>query len=142
VTETEKLLGELVALPSVNPAFLPAGHRDAGEDRVAELLGVIAARAGLDVDFQKVARGRSNVIARLVPAGKTKRCILLAPHMDTVAAFSPDQFIPRVAKGRLHGRGACDTKGSVAAMLMALSALARNRRRPAQTEIIFCGAGR
>jgi acetylornithine deacetylase/succinyl-diaminopimelate desuccinylase family protein len=139
VTEVEKLLGELVALPSVNPAFLPKGHRDAGEFRVADFLGVAAARAGLDVDFQKVALGRSNVIARLLPAGKIKQRIVLAPHMDTVAVSSEDQFHPRVAKGRLYGRGACDTKGSIAAMLTALSALARSSLRPAQTEIIFAG---
>lgn len=139
MTETEKLLGELVALPSVNPAFLPEGHRDAGEARVAEFLGVTAARAGLDVDFQEVAQGRSNVTARMAPAGKIKQRILLAPHMDTVAPSSEDQFLPRVARGRLYGRGACDTKGSIAAMLTALSVLARIRRRPAGTEIIFAG---
>jgi acetylornithine deacetylase/succinyl-diaminopimelate desuccinylase-like protein len=139
VTETEKLLGELVALPSVNPAFLPEGHRDAGEARVAEFLGVAAGRAGLDVDFQKVAPGRSNVIARIAPAGKIKQRILLAPHMDTVAPSSQDQRRPRVVNGRLHGRGACDTKGSIAAMLTAMSVLARNGRRPAGTEIILAG---
>ncbi len=139
VTQAEKLLSELVALPSVNPAFLPEGHRDAGESRVADFLAVEAARAGLDVDFQQVAPGRSNVIAKLSPTGKIKQRIALAPHMDTVAAFSEDQFRPRVTKGRLYGRGACDTKGSIAAMLTALSVLARNSRRPAETEIIFAG---
>ncbi|HEX4121437.1 MAG TPA: M20/M25/M40 family metallo-hydrolase [Verrucomicrobiae bacterium] len=139
MTDTQKLLAELVALPSVNPAFLPGGDRDAGEGRVAEFLGAAAGRAGLDVKFQKVARGRSNVIAGLMPAGKTKCRILLAPHMDTVAAFGQDQFVPRVANGRLYGRGACDTKGSIAAMLIALSSFARSGRRPAETEIIFAG---
>jgi acetylornithine deacetylase/succinyl-diaminopimelate desuccinylase-like protein len=139
VTETEKLLGELVALPSVNPAFLPEGHPDAGEGRVAQFLSAVAARAGLDADFQKVAPGRSNLIVRLEPSGKIRQRILLAPHMDTVGAFSPDQFKPRVAKGRLHGRGACDTKGSISAMLSALIALGKNSRRPVNTEIIFAG---
>jgi succinyl-diaminopimelate desuccinylase len=137
VTETERFLGELVAIPSVNPAFLPEGDRNAGEARVAEFLGAAAARAGLDVDFQKVAPNRSNVIARISPAGKIHQRVLLAPHMDTVAPSGEGQFLPRVAKGRLHGRGACDTKGSIAAMFMALSVLARNGRRPAETEIIF-----
>ncbi|HUD48015.1 MAG TPA: M20/M25/M40 family metallo-hydrolase [Candidatus Baltobacteraceae bacterium] len=139
MTETEKLLGELVALPSVNPAFLPEGHRDAGEARVAEYLGAAARRAGLDVDFQKVAPGRSNVIARLTPAGRIKQRIVLAPHMDTVAPSSEGQFLPRVTKGRLYGRGACDTKGSIAAMFTALSVLARERRRPTATEVILAG---
>jgi acetylornithine deacetylase/succinyl-diaminopimelate desuccinylase-like protein len=63
----------------------------------------------------------------------------LAPHLDTVNAVSEKQFVPRSANGRIYGRGACDAKGPVAAMLTALSRLARQGRRPAATEIIFAG---
>jgi succinyl-diaminopimelate desuccinylase len=48
-------------------------------------------------------------------------------------------FLPRIKGGKLHGRGACDTKGSVAAMLSALCDLANSKTRPTETEIIFCG---
>ncbi len=135
---TEKLLAELIALPSVNPAFLPPRHPHAGEQRVADFLAATAARAGLDVEFQKVLPGRSNVIARLSPRGKISRRILLAPHMDTVGADGT-KFIPQRKNGRLYGRGACDTKGSVAAMLAALCELAKSKSRPQETEIIFAG---
>jgi acetylornithine deacetylase/succinyl-diaminopimelate desuccinylase-like protein len=139
VTVIEKLLCDLIALPSVNPAFLPENHPDAGEGRVAAFLAVAARQAGLEVQLQKVRPGRANVLARLAPAGKVKGRILLAPHMDTVAAHSTGQFTPRRRGGRLYGRGACDTKGSIAAMLAALLALARNGPRPAATEIVFAG---
>jgi acetylornithine deacetylase/succinyl-diaminopimelate desuccinylase-like protein len=139
MTEIEKLLCDLIALPSVNPAFLPLNHPDAGEGRVARFLAATARQAGLDVELQKVLPGRANVLARLSPAGKVKRRILLAPHMDTVAACSPGQFTPRRRAGRLYGRGACDTKGSIASMLTALLVLARNGPRPAGTEIVFAG---
>ena len=119
MTKTEKLLRELIALPSVNPAFLPAQTPRAGEQRVADFLAATAARAGLDVEFQAVSPGRSNLLARLSPRGKVRQRILLAPHMDTVNA-TDEQFTPRTRNGRLFGRGACDTKGSVAAMLTAL----------------------
>jgi acetylornithine deacetylase len=138
MTGTEKLLAELIALPSVNPAFLPARHPQAGEKNVADFLASVAARAGLDVEFQKVLPGRSNLLARLRPAGPVRRTILLAPHLDTVVADST-QFIPQRQHGRLHGRGACDTKGSVAAMLTALMELAGGRGRPRETEIVFAG---
>jgi succinyl-diaminopimelate desuccinylase len=157
VTRTEKLLAELIALPSVNPAFLPPRHPHAGEKRVADFLATVAARAGLEIEFQTVfgVRGhvralksgdisphskmeRSNLIARLRPAGKIRRTILLAPHLDTVVA-EESQFLPRRKNGRLHGRGACDTKGSVAAMLTALCELAESKNRPRETEIIFAG---
>ena len=139
MTEIEKLARELIALPSVNPAFLPLNHPDAGEARVADFLAATAAKAGLDVDVQSVLPSRPNVLARLAPSGAVKQRILLAPHTDTVGAFTPDQFTPRLRHGRIYGRGACDTKGSVASMLGALMALARSESRPAATEIVFAG---
>jgi acetylornithine deacetylase len=185
MTRTEKLLAELIALPSVNPAFVPpdavgprccAASDDQqvvptrfGEKNVADYLATVAARAGLEVELQPVlptdskqwgertrepkpdsADGspvvsphqinlvRSNVIARLLPPGKIRQTILLAPHLDTVGADDA-QFIPRRKNGRLYGRGACDTKGSVAAMLTALGELANMKSRPRETEIIFAG---
>jgi len=138
MTRTEKLLAELIALPSVNPAFLPARHPCAGEKRIADFLASVAAKAGLEVEFQKVAPGRVNVIARLLPPGKIRRTILLAPHLDTVGADGT-KFIPQRKNGRLYGRGACDTKGSVAAMLSALCELANAKSRPLETEIVFAG---
>lgn len=138
MTRTERLLRELIALPSVNPAFLPEAHPCAGEQRVAEFLAATAARAGLDVDFQTVRPGRKNLLARLAPTGKSRRRILLVPHMDTVNA-APEQFNPTRKGGRLFGRGACDTKGCIAVMMTVLCELAEGRRRSTDTEIIFCG---
>ena len=138
MTRTEKLLAELIALPSVNPAFLPARHPFAGEQRVSDFLAATAANAGLEVEFQNVLPSRRNLIARLRPAGKIQQTILLAPHMDTVGADGT-KFIPQRKNGRLHGRGACDTKGSVAAMLSAVCELAQAQSRPQHTEFIFVG---
>jgi len=162
MTGTEKLLAELIALPGVNPAFVSQGevwtarrairpesglmrgvravrssHRY-GEQKVADFLASVAAKAGLAVEFQKVLPGRSNLIVRLLPQNKIRRTVLLAPHLDTVDA-DDSQFVPRVRNGRLYGRGACDTKGSVAAMFVALYELANAQSRPHETEIIFAG---
>jgi succinyl-diaminopimelate desuccinylase len=81
---------------------------------------------------------RSNIIARLLPPNKVRRTILLAPHLDTVGADGT-KFIPQRKNGRVYGRGACDTKGSIAAMLTALCELAASKSRPRETEIIFAG---
>jgi acetylornithine deacetylase/succinyl-diaminopimelate desuccinylase-like protein len=138
MTRTEKLLAELIALPSVNPAFLPPRHPHAGEKHAAEFLASVAARAGLEVELQKVLPGRFNVLARLRPRNRIRRTILLAPHLDTVGADGT-RFIPQRKHGRVHGRGACDTKGSVAAMLTALCELAATKSRPQETEFVFAG---
>lgn len=136
--DVKKLLSALVAMPSVNPAFLPPRHPDAGEKQIAGYIAALARRSGLEAELQKVQPGRANVLVRLAPR-TVKQRILLAPHLDTVGAFAPEQFEPRVGRGRLHGRGACDTKGSVAAMLAALLIVARKPGRPRTTEIVFCG---
>src|ERR1041385_954988 len=138
MSDTGKLLQELIALPSVNPAFLPAGDPKGGEKRVAEVRAAKAASARLDVEFHSVTSGRANFLARLKPRNRSRRRILLAPHLDTVDA-APDQFRPRKSQGRIFGRGACDTKGSVAAMFGALCDIARNGKRPDETELVFAG---
>lgn len=139
MTRTAKLLCDLIALPSVNPAFLPERHPHAGEKRVADILAAMGAKAGLDIEFQKVFLHRSNLLARLTPTKKTRQRILLAPHLDTVNVVDDGQLTPRKVGDRLYGRGACDTKGSVAAMFEAVCELARTRNRPNETEIIFVG---
>jgi acetylornithine deacetylase len=139
MSNTSGLLEELIALPSVNPAFLPARHPHAGEGRVAEFLAAVAADVGLEVEFQKALPHRPNLVVRLLSKSKPSQRILLAPHLDTVNVADEAQFTPRKKGGRLYGRGACDTKGSVAAMMSALCSLARSKQRPGRTEIVFAG---
>ena len=139
MSQVKKLLRELIALPSVNPAFLPANDPRGGEQRIADFLAATAGCNGLEVEFQEVFPERANVLARLIPSGRTRQRILLAPHLDTVGGESPAMFRSREKPGRLYGRGACDTKGSVAAMMVAVVELARSSGRPKQTEIVFAG---
>lgn len=139
MADVTELLAELVAIPSVNPAFLPARHPHAGEGDVAEFLAGRSRRARLDVEFQPILPGRRNVLARLRPGGKVRQTILLAPHLDTVNVVNDAQLKPKKRKGRIYGRGACDTKGSVAVMFQALCDLAAMKSRPRETEIIFVG---
>lgn len=141
MTRVARLLRDLIAIPSVNPAFRPAGDAFAGEARVTSFLADRARKAGLDVEFQEVFPGRNNVIVRLGPKGEVKRRVMLAPHMDTVGGDvdGGKLFEPVVKLGRLHGRGACDTKGSVAAMFESLIRVAAKGKRPANTELVFLG---
>ena len=140
-TASEQLLAELIAIPSVNPAFMTNQPALTGEARIACFIDEIGRREKLEVSFQEVFAERSNVLLRLRPRGKAKRRILLAPHLDTIglAGATHDIFTPRLANGRIYGRGACDTKGSVAAMLSVLIDVARTRGSPTNTEFVFCG---
>lgn len=139
MTPTAKLLAELIALPSVNSSFLPAGDPLAGEARVAKYLAARGAKAGLDLELQPVLPGRPNLVARLQPTGRTRQTILLAPHLDTVNVADQRQLQPRIHRGRMYGRGACDTKGSVATFFTALCDLAKSGQRPRSTEVVLVG---
>ncbi len=136
-----RLLCELIALPSVNPAFLPAGDPRAGESRVGDFVASVAAKAGLAIEVRDVFPGRRNILATYTPPGRVRQRVVLAPHLDTVGGSDGDDsiFEPRVEHGRVWGRGACDTKGSVSAFLSALIQMVSATARPQSTEVLFVG---
>lgn len=108
---------------------------------MADFLAARAAKTGLPVECQEVFPQRCNILSRLIPSGKVRRRVILAPHLDTVGRPGDWEklFAPLFRGGRLYGRGACDTKGSVAAMFSALTRIAEAGRRPVETEITFAG---
>lgn len=128
------LLRDYVAIPSVNPmerADVPA--EIAGERRYAEHLA--AQLRGLGLDAEVIGAGeRASVVAEARPLGARAAPLIVASHLDTVPVdgMEIDPFDPRVHEGRLYGRGACDTKGGMAALVAALErVLARGTlRRP------------
>lgn len=69
--------------------------------------------AGLDWRVRRipVTPGRDDLLATYGDAHE----LTLSTHLDTVPPFIP----PRIADGRLWGRGACDAKGIAAAMIVA-----------------------
>lgn len=109
-----------------------------GEERVATYLTEYAKGLGVSMQRQAVLPGRKNILFRIKPKGKVKHRVMLAPHLDVVPA-EESAFKPKIKSGRLYGRGACDTKGSVAAFFQAFCDLAKNGPLPNQTEVIFVG---
>ena len=72
-------------------------------------------------------RGRPQLLATASGAGGG-RTLLFNGHVDVVSAepqerWTSDPFTPELRQGRLYGRGACDMKGGVAAMLVATEVL-------------------
>ena len=110
----------LVRIPSVNPDGDP-GTDGIREQACAEFVAGFLRSIGAEVALREVHPGRPNVVGRFA-AGSGKPKLLLAPHTDTVsvAGMTIDPFGGEVQDGRLYGRGASDTKGSMAAMLWAL----------------------
>lgn len=113
-------LQQLVRIPSVNPDNDPGTSRT-GEREIAVFLAGWLESIGADLTLEEIRPGRPNLIARFAPMDGRPR-ILLGPHLDTVGVtgMTIDPFGGEIHGGRLWGRGACDTKGPMAAMLWAL----------------------
>jgi acetylornithine deacetylase/succinyl-diaminopimelate desuccinylase family protein len=115
------LLQELIRIPSVNPDGSP-GTDLTGEATIAAYLRDVLSEMGADVSLHEVLPGRPNVVARFPSSQPGKPRLLFAPHTDTVSitGMTIDPFAGELRDGKIWGRGASDTKGSIAAMLFAL----------------------
>jgi hypothetical protein len=134
--DRDRLVGDLASLVRI-PSITGA------EDRVAAWAADALRSAGLTVEVlepdpasvradpewpgQEVPRETLPVVIGRagVPGG---RRVLLSGHVDVVppgdpATWSVDPWGAEVRGGRLYGRGACDMKGGVAAIIAAVRAL-------------------
>lgn len=122
------ILADLVRRPSVNPMGRDVSGPEYLEGRVTDHLIQRLTSIGVPCVRQAVSPGRDNVLARLdPPQGPSGPLMLWDAHQDTVPVdgMTIDPFTPLVRDGRLQGRGACDVKGGMAAMLAALEQLRR-----------------
>ena len=116
------LTGRLVAIDSINPELVAGA---AGEAALASFVAGWLIDAGLEVELVEPEPGRPSVVATL-RGGGGGRSLMLNAHLDTVGVTGmADPFEPRVEGRRLHGRGAYDMKGSLAAIMLAARELGR-----------------
>ncbi|MDR1833991.1 MAG: ArgE/DapE family deacylase [Propionibacteriaceae bacterium] len=120
VEGTNRFLRDLVRADSQNPP--------GNEEACAKLVGEQLAAFGLQVELREVEPGRPNVIATL--PGDSPEALLFNGHLDTVAVgdiglWSTEPLGGQVIGENLYGRGTCDMKGGLAAMVAAAGALAR-----------------
>jgi acetylornithine deacetylase len=131
--EPDRLLSDLVAINSINPDLVPGAP---GEAEIAHYIAQWLERAGLDVQLVESVSGRPNVIGIAHGSGGG-RTLLLNGHLDTVgAAGMPDAHQPRIADGRLYGRGAYDMKGGLAACMLTMAEI---QKQPLRGDVIFTG---
>ena len=114
------LLEHLVGFDTQNPP----GQEAAAAAMLADMLRGF----GMDAQARPVAPGRANAVAVL--RNGPGPVVAFNSHIDTVPVgdgWSGDPLRLAERGGRLHGRGACDAKGSIAAMVEACRLLAAAR---------------
>ncbi len=121
--ELVRLTRELVGVKSVYRPEDPDGNEAGAARFVAEYLE----RAGFDVRTEEVAPGRPNVWT-VWEGDRAGRTLLFEAHTDVVTEGRAESWVhsPFGAErdgGRIYGRGACDTKGNLAAAVMAVRAI-------------------
>jgi len=117
-TSCEALLAGMVGIDTVNGNV---SGRPQAEAELAIYLESMATRWGLATRRLELPCGAWNLLVwHEVEA--TAPWLLFESHMDTVsvAGMTVDPFAAEVRDGRMFGRGACDTKGTGAAMLWSL----------------------
>ena len=126
-SQTVTLLRQLISIPSVNPEI----ENGTGEGALASFIAEWLRKARkFEVYEQRVSKDRFNVIAILRGKGHG-HSLMLNGHMDTVgtSGMQVSPFGTRVRGGLIHGRGSCDMKGSLAAMMTAMLWLANSAQR-------------
>lgn len=114
-------LSDLVRINSVNPTLVPGG---AGEVEIAAYVKRSLAGCNLRVNTYEPQPGRVSVVGRWPGTGGGK-FLMLNAHYDTVGVDGMGEpFSGAVREGRLYGRGSYDMKGSLAASMTAVKALA------------------
>lgn len=137
--ETTRLLRDLVALPSINPMGRPLQGPEIFEHRVTAYLEQFCRDLGVRRERQAIAPLRDNLVAYHEPPD-ARWTLILEVHQDTVPVdhMTIDPFAARIDQGRLYGRGACDVKGGMAAMLAAFARLVREKPAGSARVVLAC----
>lgn len=118
--DVEAVLLHLMTIDSQNPDLVPGAQ---GERPLALAVAELLTLAGLQTQVLDVIGDRPNVLG-VLPGTTGQPAVVLEAHLDTVPDPVAGLEIRREGR-RLYGRGACDTKGSLAAMIVAAARLAQ-----------------
>ncbi len=123
--ELIRLTQDLIRIPSVR------SQKEGGnEEKVATFLSHYLEEMGLEVVVEEVEPGSPNVIAVLQGEGDGP-CLMFECHTDVVTEGDASEwkygpFEGKLAGNRIYGRGACDTKGNLAAAIKAVQAISQS----------------
>jgi acetylornithine deacetylase ArgE len=136
---SHRLLQDLVRLPSINPMGRSGASDQYYEVRVTNYLERFFRDLGVPFERRPVAPLRDNIVSRYESPG-ARTTVLLEVHQDTVPVdgMTIDPFGAEIRDGKLYGRGSCDVKGGMTAMLTAFARLVRDKPPGAANVLLAC----
>jgi len=141
IDEATEILTDLVALRSVNPMGHSYTLATPVEREVIERVEAIFRPYGVEMQRQTCGPIHENLLV-MIPGRSAGPAALFESHVDTVPAddWADRAFNPRLQNGILYGRGACDDKGPLTAMILAALDILRGDTLP-PFPIILMAAG-
>jgi acetylornithine deacetylase/succinyl-diaminopimelate desuccinylase family protein len=136
-------LRELVQIPSINPMGREVSGPEYFEYALTDHLEQLFRQQGWQYQRQPVAEKRDNILA-VVPGERSPSdgglLVMWEVHQDTVPpeGMTISPFDPQVRDGRVYGRGSCDIKGGMAAMITALARVAELPITGRPTIVLAC----
>lgn len=130
-----ELLQSMVRIDTVNGAMTGV---ERAEQPLTDLLAGIAGNWLMETQLLPVP-GEADQLLITHRGGADRPWVLLDSHLDTVSVegMKIDPFGAEVVEDKLYGRGACDTKGTGAAMLWALRQYGLGSIRPNNIALLF-----
>jgi len=123
--ELIKLTQDLIRIPSVR------SQKDGNnEEKVAYFLSHLLEEMGLDVVIEEVEPGSPNIIA-VLQGESNGPCLMFECHTDVVTEGDASEwkygpYEGKLVGNRIYGRGACDTKGNLAAAIKAVQTISQS----------------
>ena len=123
--DPDELITLTADLVRINSVWDPVAGTN--EQAVSEMIASWARSQGFDVQVDPVAPNRPNIIIS-GPTAAQKRTLMFEGHTDVVtpgdvSAWKYEPFGAEIVSRRMYGRGTNDTKGNLAAMLIAMKAI-------------------
>lgn len=129
-----QFLQTLIRINSVNPP--------GNEMKVAEKIAAYTKEAGLHTRIKKLTNNRANIIVHLKGKDRNRAPLIFSGHLDTVPIgdiqWKYDPFSGEIVDGKVYGRGSCDMKGGVAALIEAM-VLLKTSNNPPDSDVVFVG---
>ena len=137
--ETTRLLRDLVARPSVNPMGRALTGPEFYEHQVTAYLADYFRHLGVLFALHNIGPLRDNIVA-VCETPSPSWTLVLEVHQDTVPTdnMTIDPFGARIDGNRLYGRGACDIKGGMAAMLATFARIVLDRPSGGARVVLAC----